>query len=91
MRGDQRKKTTENRQAPRKGANTDVTVITIPPNQWMSRIHKGMPGILQDDEVDTWLNRGLSDQELLTFVLKLLPKIFWNAIPWTRVIEFRPH
>ena len=58
-----------------------LTVITVPPNQWMARIHKRTPGILQDDEADTWLNRGLSDPELLTYALKAPPEDFLECHP----------
>ena len=32
------------------------TVVTTAPNQWMARIHNRMPVILQDDQIDTWLD-----------------------------------
>jgi putative SOS response-associated peptidase YedK len=56
-------------------------IITIPPNEWMARIHNRMPAILRDDEVDTWLNPGLSDPESLTHLLKAPPEDFLECYP----------
>ena len=52
------------------------TIITIPPSEWMARIHNRMPAILQDDAVDTWLNPGISDPESLTYLLKTAAEHF---------------
>jgi len=52
------------------------TIVTITPNQWMARIHDRMPVMLQDDEVDVWLNPTLSDPEALTSLLKAPPEDF---------------
>lgn len=57
------------------------TIVTTVPNPWMTRIHNRMPVILQDDEVDTWLDPGLSDAERLTHFLKAPPEDFLECYP----------
>jgi putative SOS response-associated peptidase YedK len=60
------------------------TVVTITPNQWMARIHDRMPAILQDDEVETWLNPSVSDPERLMDLLKAPPEQFLECYPVER-------
>jgi putative SOS response-associated peptidase YedK len=38
------------------------TIVTTDPNQWMARIHDRMPAILQDDQIETWLDLSVSNQ-----------------------------
>jgi len=55
------------------------TVVTITPNRWMSRIHDRMPVLLQDDEVDVWLNPAVSDPDRLGSFLKAPPEDFLES------------
>ena len=57
------------------------TIVTTTPNQWRARIHDRMPVMLQDDEVDGWLDPALSDPERLTRLLKAPPEDFLECYP----------
>jgi putative SOS response-associated peptidase YedK len=47
----------------------------------MARIHDRMPVMLQEDEVDSWLNPALSDPEHLTGLLKAPPEDYLECYP----------
>jgi len=55
------------------------TVITTAPNQWMSRIHNRMPAILQDDQIEQWLDP--TDPLQLAELLKAPPEDFLDCYP----------
>ena len=57
------------------------TIVTTTPNQWRARIHDRMPVMLQDDEVDSWLDPALSDPGRLTRLLKAPPENFLECYP----------
>jgi putative SOS response-associated peptidase YedK len=57
------------------------TVVTVEPNQWMARIHNRMPAILQDDQIETWLDPAVSDLNQLTNLLKAPPEDFLDSYP----------
>lgn len=57
------------------------TIVTTAPNQWMARIHNRMPVILQDDQIDTWLNPSVSDPGKLGELLKAPPEDFLDCYP----------
>ena len=57
------------------------TVITTAPNQWMSRIHNRMPAILQDDQIEHWLDPTASDPLQLAELLKAPPEDFLDCYP----------
>ncbi|MFD1674105.1 SOS response-associated peptidase [Alicyclobacillus fodiniaquatilis] len=48
-------------------------IITCPPNDRTEKIHNRMPVILPREQVMTWLDRGLTDVELLTDMLRPYP------------------
>jgi putative SOS response-associated peptidase YedK len=50
------------------------TVVTTMPNKWMARIHNRMPVILQDNQIDTWLDPAVSDPQHLGVLLKAPPE-----------------
>jgi putative SOS response-associated peptidase YedK len=60
------------------------TIITTTPNQWMARVHDRMPVILQEDEVNNWLDPALSDPERLTGLLKAPPEDYLEYYPVER-------
>ena len=49
------------------------TVVTTAPSRWMARIHNRMPVILQDNQIDTWLDPTVSDPGQLS----QLAVLFW--------------
>jgi putative SOS response-associated peptidase YedK len=57
------------------------TIVTTTPNQWMARIHDRVPVMLQDDEVDSWLDPVLADPEQLTRLLKAPHEDFLECYP----------
>ena len=60
------------------------TVVTTAPSQWMARIHNRMPVILQDDQIDTWLDPTVSDPQQLSQLLKAPPEDFLDCYPVSR-------
>src|SRR5262249_12874162 len=56
-------------------------VVTTEPNEWMARIHNRMPVILQDDQIETWLDPAVSDANQLTDLLKAPPEDFLDCYP----------
>src|SRR4030095_538714 len=63
------------------------TVVTTAPSQWMARIHNRMPVILQDSQVDTWLDPTVSDPQHLGKLLKAPMEDFLNCYPVSRGIN----
>jgi putative SOS response-associated peptidase YedK len=63
------------------------TVVTTAPSQWMSRIHNRMPVILQDDQIDTWLDPTVSDPQQLDHLLKAPPEGFLDCFAISRQIN----
>jgi SOS response associated peptidase (SRAP) len=59
-------------------------VVTTAPSQWMARIHNRMPVILQDDQIDTWLDPTISDAQNLNELLKAPPEDFLDCYPVSR-------
>lgn len=57
------------------------SIVTTEPNQWMARIHNRMPVILQDDQIETWLDLSVSNQDKLNEFLKALPEDFLDCYP----------
>ena len=57
------------------------TVVTTAPSRWMSRIHNRMPAILQDDQIERWLDPTASDPHQLTELLKAPPEDFLDCYP----------
>jgi putative SOS response-associated peptidase YedK len=60
------------------------TVVTTAPSQWMARIHNRMPVILQDDQINTWLDPTVSDPQQLSQLLKAPPEDFLDCYPVSR-------
>jgi putative SOS response-associated peptidase YedK len=56
-------------------------VVTTEPNQWMARIHNRMPAILQDDQIETWLDPAISDTNQLNGLLKAPSEDFLECYP----------
>src|SRR5262245_43217894 len=52
------------------------TVVTTMPNKWMARIHNRMPVILQDNQINSWLDPTTSDPQKLRDLLKSTPEDF---------------
>ena len=50
------------------------TIVTTAPSQWMGRIHNRMPVILQDHQMDTWLDPTVSDPPQLSQLLTAPPE-----------------
>ena len=63
------------------------TVVTTAPSQWMARIHNRMPVILQDGQVDTWLDPTVSDPQRLGELLKAPMEDFLSCYPVSRGIN----
>jgi putative SOS response-associated peptidase YedK len=61
------------------------TVVTTAPNRWMVRIHNRMPAVLQDDQIDTWLDPTVSDPRHLS--LKPPPEDFLGCYPVSRKVN----
>ena len=57
------------------------TVVTVEPSQWMARIHNRMPAILQDDQIETWLDPAVSEPGKLSELLKAPPEDFLGSYP----------
>ena len=55
--------------------------MTVEPNQWMARIHNRMPAILQDDQIETWLDPTVSEANKLSSLLKAPPEDFLDSYP----------
>jgi putative SOS response-associated peptidase YedK len=53
------------------------TVVTTAPNQWMTR----MPAILQDDQIEQWVDPTASDPHQLVELLKSPPEDFLDCYP----------
>lgn len=56
------------------------TVVTTAPNRWMARIHNRMPVILQDDQLDGWLD-STTEAGTLSEFLKPCPEEFLDFYP----------
>src|SRR5499426_1017087 len=52
------------------------TVVTTMPNKWMARIHNRMPVILQDNQINSWLDPTTSDPQKLSELFKFPPEDF---------------
>jgi putative SOS response-associated peptidase YedK len=52
------------------------TIVTTAPSRWMARIHSRMPVILQDDQVETWLDPAITESQKLNELLKAPPENF---------------
>ena len=63
------------------------TVVTTVPSQWMARIHNRMPVILQDEQIDTWLDPTVSDPQRLDELLKAPPEDFLDCYAISRQIN----
>jgi putative SOS response-associated peptidase YedK len=63
------------------------TIVTTEPNQWMARIHNRMPVILQDADIDTWLDPAVSNPQQLGELLKAPPEGFLDCYPISRKIN----
>jgi putative SOS response-associated peptidase YedK len=63
------------------------TVVTTAPSRWMARIHNRMPVILQDDQIDTWLDPTVSDPRQLGELLTAPPEDFLDCYPVSRQIN----
>src|SRR5439155_3583785 len=63
------------------------TVVTTAPSQWMARIHNRMPVILQDEQIDTWLDPTVSDPEQLGRLLQPPPEDFLDCYAISRQIN----
>jgi putative SOS response-associated peptidase YedK len=56
------------------------TIITTEPSAWMSRIHNRMPAILQDQQIEGWLDSA-TEMRKLSEMLKRPPEEFLNFYP----------
>ena len=63
------------------------TIVTTAPSRWMARIHNRMPAILQDDQIDTWLDSTVSDPRQLSELLKPPPEGFLDCYPVSRRVN----
>jgi putative SOS response-associated peptidase YedK len=57
------------------------TVVTTEPNAWMAKIHNRMPVMLQDDQIQTWLDPTQSHPHQLSPLLKAPPEDFLDCYP----------
>ena len=64
------------------------TVVTTSPSRWMARIHNRMPVILQDDQIDAWLDPNISDPRQPGELLKPPPEGFLNCYPVSRKVNW---
>ena len=63
------------------------TVVTTVPSQWMARIHNRMPVILQDDQIETWLDPTIAEPQKLNELLKAPPEDFLDCYPVSRKVN----
>jgi len=63
------------------------TIVTTAPSRWMARIHNRMPVILQDDQVETWLDPTIAEPQKLNELLKAPPEDFLDCYPVSRQIN----
>jgi putative SOS response-associated peptidase YedK len=63
------------------------TIVTTTPNRWMARIHNRMPLILQDHQIDAWLDATNSDLKQLGDLMKAPPEDFLDCYPISRQIN----
>jgi putative SOS response-associated peptidase YedK len=63
------------------------TVVTTAPSRWMSRIHNRMPVILQDNQIDPWLDPTITEPEKLGELLHAPPEDFLDCYPVSRRIN----
>jgi putative SOS response-associated peptidase YedK len=63
------------------------TIVTTAPSRWMARIHNRMPVILQDDQIETWLDPTVSDRQRLDELLKAPPEDFLDCYAISRQIN----
>jgi putative SOS response-associated peptidase YedK len=61
-------------------------LVTTMPNQWMARIHNRMPVILQDDQINRWLDQ-TSEPKQLSEMLTAPPEGFLDCYPVSRSIN----
>jgi hypothetical protein len=57
----------------------DVVDVSEGVDQWMARIHNRMPVILQDHQIDSWVNPRVSDPQQLEELLKTPPQDFFGC------------
>ena len=62
------------------------TIVTTMPNQWMARIHNRMPVILQDSQINSWLDT-TTDSKSLSDLLKAPPEGFLDCYPIAKSIN----
>ena len=67
-----------------------LTVVTTALNRGTARIHNRMPVILQDDQIDTWLDPSLSDPRQLGALLKAPPEDLLDCYPVSRKVNSVP-
>src|SRR5262249_33882605 len=63
------------------------TVVTTMPNQWMARIHNRMPVILEDNQINRWLDPTTSDPQKLSDLLKSPPEDFLRYHPVSKELS----
>ena len=63
------------------------SLVTTPTNPWMARIHNRMPVILQNGQIDTWLDPALPDPHQLGELLKAPPEGFLDCYPVSRKVN----
>lgn len=63
------------------------TVVTTAPSAWMARIHNQMPVILQDSQIDPWLDPTITDRQQLSELLKAPPEGFLECYPVSRKVN----
>jgi putative SOS response-associated peptidase YedK len=57
------------------------TIVTTEPSQWMARLHNRMPVILQDDQIETWLDPTVSDPLQLGELMMAPTEDFLDCYP----------
>jgi putative SOS response-associated peptidase YedK len=63
------------------------TIVTTAPSRWMARIHNRMPVILQDDQIEAWLDPTIAEPQKLNELLKAPPEDFLDCYPISRQIN----
>lgn len=64
------------------------TILTTSANHFAGEFHDRMPVLLDDDQIDRWLDPGFSDQEVLGEMLKPAPEDWLQRRPVSRRLNF---
>ena len=63
------------------------TVLTTEPNELVAPVHDRMPAILAPDDVETWLDEGVTDPDVLVRLLRPYPPELLEMWPVTTAVN----